>query len=31
MIMEELGIPQDEAKKLLDQYGSVRKAVDSRK
>jgi N-acetylmuramic acid 6-phosphate etherase len=31
MIMDELGISKEEARKLLDQYGSVRKAVDSRK
>jgi N-acetylmuramic acid 6-phosphate etherase len=29
MIMEELGIPFEEAEQLLRQYGSVRKAVDS--
>lgn len=31
MIMEELGVAQAEAQQLLKQYGSVRKAVDSRK
>lgn len=31
MVMEELDIPQDEAERLLKQFGSVRKAVDSRK
>jgi N-acetylmuramic acid 6-phosphate etherase len=31
MIMEELGIGEEEAKKLLKEYGSVRLAVDSRK
>lgn len=31
MVMEELSIPQDEAERLLKQYGSVRKAVESRK
>jgi len=31
MVMEELSIPQDEAEQLLRQYGSVRKAVESRK
>ncbi len=31
MVMEELGIPQDEAERLLKQFGSVRKAVESRK
>lgn len=30
MIMEELHIPYDEAEQLLKQFGSVRKAVDSR-
>jgi N-acetylmuramic acid 6-phosphate etherase len=29
MIMEELHIPRDEAKKLLLQYGSVKKALDA--
>lgn len=31
MIMEELHIPYDEAERLLRQFGSVRKAVDSRR
>ena len=31
MVMEELSIPQQEAEQLLKQFGSVRKAVDSRK
>lgn len=31
MIMEELHIPYDEAEQLLKQFGSVRKAVDSRR
>lgn len=31
MVMEELGISQDEAERLLKQFGSVRKAVESRK
>lgn len=31
MIMEELDIAYEEAKRLLEQHGSVRKAVDSRK
>lgn len=31
MVMDELNIPQEEAEQLLLQYGSVRKAVDSRK
>jgi len=31
MIMEELGIGEEEASRLLKEYGSVRKAVDSRK
>jgi N-acetylmuramic acid 6-phosphate etherase len=31
MIMEELNITKEEAAKLLEQYGSVRKAVDSKK
>jgi len=31
MVMEELNIPQQEAEQLLKQFGSVRKAVDSRK
>lgn len=30
MIMDELGISQSEAEQLLQQYGSVRRAVDSR-
>lgn len=30
MVMEELQIPQDEAERLLREYGSVRKAVESR-
>jgi N-acetylmuramic acid 6-phosphate etherase len=30
MIMEELSVPQEEAERLLKQYGSVRKAVESR-
>lgn len=30
MIMEELGIGQEEAEKLLKKHGSVRKAIDSR-
>ncbi|MBA4054171.1 MAG: N-acetylmuramic acid 6-phosphate etherase [Marivirga sp.] len=31
MIMDELGISQAEAEQLLEQYGSVRKAVESRR
>lgn len=31
MVMEELNIPAEEAEQLLKQFGSVRKAVDSRK
>lgn len=31
MVMEELQIPQEEAERLLKEYGSVRKAVESRK
>jgi N-acetylmuramic acid 6-phosphate etherase len=31
MIMDELGVAEAEAQQLLKQYGSVRKAVDSRK
>ena len=31
MVMEELSIPQDEAERLLKEFGSVRKAVESRK
>lgn len=31
MVMDELGISQDEAERLLKQFGSVRKAVESRK
>lgn len=31
MIMEELNVSEEEADKLLKQFGSVRKAVDSRK
>ena len=31
MIMEELGVDAAEAERLLNQFGSVRKAVDSRK
>jgi N-acetylmuramic acid 6-phosphate etherase len=31
MIMQELNIPYADAEKLLQQYGSVRKAVDSRR
>ena len=31
MIMEELGIGEDEAGKLLKKFGSVRKAIDSRR
>lgn len=31
MVMEELGVSEDEAERLLKKYGSVRKAVDSRK
>jgi N-acetylmuramic acid 6-phosphate etherase len=31
MIMEELGVAEAEAQQLLQQYGSVRKAVESRK
>ena len=31
MVMEALGISQDEAERLLKEFGSVRKAVDSRK
>lgn len=31
MVMEELNIPQQEAEQLLKKFGSVRKAVDSRK
>jgi N-acetylmuramic acid 6-phosphate etherase len=31
MVMEELHLSQEEAERLLKQFGSVRKAVDSRK
>ncbi|MEO5601802.1 MAG: N-acetylmuramic acid 6-phosphate etherase [Cyclobacteriaceae bacterium] len=31
MVMEELGIPQKEAERLLKEFGSVRKAVESRR
>ena len=31
MIMNEIGVSYEEAEQLLSQYGSVRKAVDSRK
>ena len=31
MIMAELGVSYEEAEQLLRQYGSVRKAVDSRR
>lgn len=31
MVMEELGLPQNEAERLLKEFGSVRKAVESRK
>lgn len=31
MVMEELGIPQEEAERLLKEFGSVRKAVESRR
>ena len=31
MVMEELQIPQNEAERLLKEYGSVRKAVESRR
>lgn len=31
MVMEELSIPQDEAERLLREFGSVRKAVESRR
>jgi len=31
MIMDETGVSYSEAEQLLQQYGSVRKAVDSRK
>lgn len=31
MVMEELQIPQEEAERLLREYGSVRKAVESRR
>jgi N-acetylmuramic acid 6-phosphate etherase len=31
MIMDEAGVAEAEAQQLLKQYGSVRKAVDSRK
>lgn len=31
MVMDELKIPQDEAERLLKEFGSVRKAVESRK
>ena len=31
MVMEELSIPQDEAERLLKEFGSVRKAVESRR
>jgi N-acetylmuramic acid 6-phosphate etherase len=30
MIMEALNMPEEEAAKLLEEFGSVRKAVDSR-
>jgi N-acetylmuramic acid 6-phosphate etherase len=31
MVMEELGVQEAEAERLLREFGSVRKAVDSRK
>ena len=31
MVMEELQIPQEEAERLLKEYGSVRKAIESRR
>lgn len=31
MVMDELAISREEAERLLKQYGSVRKAVESRK
>ena len=31
MVMEELSIPQEEAERLLREFGSVRKAVESRR
>ena len=31
MVMEELSVPQDEAERLLKEFGSVRKAVESRR
>ncbi|HEX8037844.1 MAG TPA: N-acetylmuramic acid 6-phosphate etherase, partial [Chryseosolibacter sp.] len=31
MLMEELAISREEAERLLKEYGSVRKAVESRK
>jgi N-acetylmuramic acid 6-phosphate etherase len=31
MVMEELSVPQEEAERLLKEFGSVRKAVESRK
>jgi N-acetylmuramic acid 6-phosphate etherase len=31
MVMEELGLPQNEAERLLKEFGSVRKAVESRR
>jgi len=31
MVMEELSIPREEAERLLNEFGSVRKAVESRK
>lgn len=31
MVMEELQVPQEEAERLLKEYGSVRKAVESRR
>ena len=31
MVMEELGVPQNEAERLLKEFGSVRKAVESRR
>lgn len=31
MVMEELGLPQEEAENLLKEFGSVRKAVESRR
>ncbi|MDA8556692.1 hypothetical protein N9K77_00505 [bacterium] len=31
MVMDELNIGHEEAKKLIEKYGSVRKAIDSYK